>query len=554
MRSGDGKPVDVERAELEDARKLRKLLELRALVDDLIESGLLERKNLAEVMRVMLPRVCDLVGARGAFVQSYDEDLELSIFRAPRELEIPDWASIASRTGGESREVVTEEIGDDLIVAQPLDVAGEWFGRAGLIVPKHGAAAEDPQHLHELLDMACEELDNFLFSIKAAREKHKVMMELGDALRHRVLSEGLRLAVRALANATPLDRMLLVYVAQEDSASTLHVQLFEGGELALDTMSAAGATTRDFGEEARIREEGREWLQGRSSAILERFGFGAAARGSQEEVLISGVTNAVKVGKVVATSKTGAFNTYDRELLAGFSGFIRQRVVDFNKEWRRLASSFRPQDVARLLRADDYEERFLAPREETVAIAYVDIAGFTRLSEQVLRTPSAVARLVESWSDAAVRLVWEHGGVFDKMVGDCIIALFGPPFYDHPPGERLSAALRWALDIREMTRRFPEREGFEALREEGLAVTTGVHLAPLFVGTFGPNRNFTGFSSGMNNTARLQGTAKRDEILVMHEAIEQLPPEHRFTFGDERSAAVKNVAQPLRFRPLLSRG
>ncbi len=78
-----------------------------------------------------------------------------------------------------------------------------------------------------------------------------------------------------------------------------------------------------------------------------------------------------------------------------------------------------------------------------------------------------------------------------------------------------------------------------------------MHLAPLFVGTFGPNQNFTGFSSGMNNTARLQSTAKRDEILVMAEAIEQLPPRHEFQFGEERSAQVKNVAQPIRFRALL---
>jgi class 3 adenylate cyclase len=54
----------------------------------------------------------------------------------------------------------------------------------------------------------------------------------------------------------------------------------------------------------------------------------------------------------------------------------------------------------------------------------------------------------------------------------------------------------------------------------------------------------------MNNTARLQSTAKRDEILVMNEAIELLPSNHKFTFGEERSAAVKNVAQPLRFRSL----
>ncbi len=535
MSAADGKTP---RDEYEDARKLRQLLELRAVVDDFIEEGLLQRKNLAEVMRTMLPRVCDLVGARAAFVQSYDEDLKVSIFRAPKDVAIPDWEEILALTTHERRETVTVTKGNDLIIAQPLDVAGEWFGRAGFIVPADAFEAEDPEHLHALLDIACEELDNFLFSIKAAREKHKVMMELADALRHRVLSEGLQQAVKVLSGAMPLDRMLLAYVAQEDSAATLQVQLFEGGKLSMDTMTGA--------YDPKIREEGRDWLYGRSNALLERFNF----VGAQEEVLISGVTNAVRVGKVVATSKNHSFNTYDRELLAGFTGFIRQRVVDFNKEWRRLAASFSQHDVARLLHEDNYEAAFLAPREAQVAIAYADIAGFTRLSEQILRTPSAVAALVEAWSAEAVRLAWEHGGVFDKMVGDCIIALFGPPFYDHAPGERLAAALRWAVDIREMTRKFPERPGFEVLREEGLSVTIGVHLAPLFVGTFGPNRNFTGFSSGMNNTARLQGTAKRDEILVMSEAIDALPKGHEFGFGEERTAAVKNVAQPLRFRAL----
>ncbi|MBL8716705.1 MAG: adenylate/guanylate cyclase domain-containing protein [Myxococcales bacterium] len=532
---------DDKSASVEDPHKLRQLLELRGLVDDIIEEGLLARRSLAEVMRGMLPRICDLCGARGAFVQSYDEDLALSVFRTPKDLAIPDWENVQARTSDAERQDITERVGGDLLIAIPLDVAGEWFGRAGLVVPAASFEAEDPEHLHALLDIACEELDNFLFSIKAAREKHRVMMELSDALRHRVLSEGLQQAVACLARATPLDRMLLVYVAQEDSASTLHVQLFHGHTLVLDTMTGEV----ENGDE--LRAAAREWLYGRSSAFLERYGF----VGAQEEVLISGVTNSVRVGKVIATSKAGQFNTYDRELLAGFSGFIRQRVVDFNKEWRRLAASFRQQDVARLLSHDDYEARFLAPHEQTVAIAYVDIAGFTRISEQILRTPSAVAKLVEHWSAQAVDLVWEHGGVFDKMVGDCVIALFGPPFYDSPPGDRLVAALHWAKAIRAMTTAFPQQEGFEPLRAEGLAVTIGVHLAPLFVGTFGPNQNFTGFSSGMNNTARLQSTAKRDEILVMAEAIEQLPAKHEFQFGEERTAQVKNVAQPIRFRALL---
>ena len=77
-----------------------------------------------------------------------------------------------------------------------------------------------------------------------------------------------------------------------------------------------------------------------------------------------------------------------------------------------------------------------------------------------------------------------------------------------------------------------------------------MNLAPLFVGIFGKNDNFTGFSSGMNNTARLQGCAKRDEILVMAEAALALPPGHRFQLGPEESAVVKNVAVPLRYHPV----
>jgi hypothetical protein len=54
----------------------------------------------------------------------------------------------------------------------------------------------------------------------------------------------------------------------------------------------------------------------------------------------------------------------------------------------------------------------------------------------------------------------------------------------------------------------------------------------------------------MNNTARLQGCAAKDEILVMADAATRLEGEPGFSFGPERAAKVKNVADPLRFRQL----
>jgi adenylate cyclase len=534
--------------------QLRELYELRNTVDELIEEGLVKHWSVSEVLGNLLPRMATTLGAKGAFVETYGEDLLLHLFTSAPEgegegkgggkggkpLVIPGKIEIFERTSEEKRErvqaVTKTEGGDVLVIAQHLDVAGAWFGRAGLVC----ATDVDPVRLADALDAVCEVLDNYLFTIRAAREKHTVMMRLGRALRHRVLGEGVKEAVAVLAEAIPMERMVLVYVAEESATKTLHVQMFNGAKLEVDTLGAQGSTL------APLRVMGRDYLNGKNDDLLEHLGVKNAA----EEVLINGITKSVVVGKVVVTSKSTTFNTYDRELLSAFAGFIRQRVVDFNKEWRALALAFRPDDVGRLLQDDDYEKRYLAPREEVVGIVYIDIAGFTKVSETILKTPAKVAELVEEWSRDAVDIVWQHGGVFDKMVGDCVIALFGPPFYEETPGERLARAIQCAIDVRAMTNEVPKRIQFESLREDGLAVSTGVHLAPLFVGSFGPNSNFTGFSSGMNNTARLQGCAGRNEILVMEEAIAALPEAHPFTFGESRAMPVKNVAAPLKFRTL----
>lgn len=510
------------------------LFALRTLVDEAIEVALVRHESLAELLSTLLPKVCAHVGGKVLFIETYGDDLALTERIHPAEAWLPERDEVLAATSEARRELVSIPVHGGHLVAQPLDVAGAWFGRMALVVPE-GASLDQAK---ASLSLVAEVLDNHLFSIRAAREKQLVMMRVGDALRHRVLGEGLAGAVDILGSVVPLDRMVLVYTTEEGGdRARLQVRVFEGREPAKDP--TGGVSPEE------LRSLGRAFLAGESNGLLERFGIHAA----HEEVLINGITNSVLVGKVVATAKGGAFNTFDRDLIASFAGFIRQRVVDFNKEWRALASSFRPDDVARLLQSDDYTHAYLSPREAEVAIVYMDISGFTRISEQILRTPAHVAAFVEKWSERAVDLVWKHGGVFDKMVGDCIIALFGPPFYDTSPEERLSAAIRCAKDIRAMTDRIPEEDEFALLRGSGVGVATGVNLAPLFVGQFGPNANFTGFSSGMNNTARLQGCATRGQILVMEDAAKRLAP-GRYTFGPVGSMQVKNVKDPLRFLPL----
>ena len=56
----------------------------------------------------------------------------------------------------------------------------------------------------------------------------------------------------------------------------------------------------------------------------------------------------------------------------------------------------------------------------------------------------------------------------------------------------------------------------------GLGVAIGVNLTPSFCGLFGPNRNYTSFSTGMNQTARLQSLGTFRETLVMDSAMKAI--------------------------------
>ena len=86
----------------------------------------------------------------------------------------------------------------------------------------------------------------------------------------------------------------------------------------------------------------------------------------------------------------------------------------------------------------------------------------------------------------------------------------------------------------------------------GLGVATGVNFGRTMVGTFGPNHAFTAFGREMNNTARLQGVATFQEIVVMKSARDVLaanahPLDKELAWGAVREATVKNVKEPLRF-------
>jgi adenylate cyclase len=519
------------------------LREVSMLVDELLEDSLKRRENLSQTFGRVFPEVLKLSGAIGVVLITHDEELAFSTFSHG------DFGGHAVGDLLKHHAAGVQSIGPHTFVSQKLDLSGNPVGHFGLLFA--GPAASRGPALVRLVDTISEELDTVLASIHTAAEKHQLLLLLNQALSNRVFETGMDVAVRTLSDKIRMPGFLLVY---RDAlvSNEVHYRSYKNGRLEF-----ASNATHSPAIEGAIAQFGTELVKPDDTNLRSIMGDKRAV----ETVLISGVVDAQALGKIMVWSDAQGFSSFTIELLKLLGSTLSQRLIDYNRERIHLSQFFSPDCIDELLSDPNYEKRYLSPREESIGIVFCDINGFTRICEQVLEKPERIGRFVDSWSEEAVGILHRHGGVFDKMVGDCVIGLWGPPFFKSSMQERAEQALLASLDLQKFTcetmNSLPEIARISSiLGMPGLGVAIGVHLANSFVGLFGPNRNYTAFSTGMNQTARLQSLGGFRETLVMDvvKRAAELSQDSRIKslkFGPLKETQVKNVAQPLKYFQVL---
>lgn len=183
---------------------------------------------------------------------------------------------------------------------------------------------------------------------------------------------------------------------------------------------------------------------------------------------------------------------------------------------KALETYVEPGIVEQILQNEDYEIQ-LGGKKKEIAVLFVDIRGFTSISEAL--EPEAVVTILNEYLELIARAVMKNKGTLDKFIGDAAMAIYNAP--DNLPNYTLQA-VKTARDIIEGSVQIKER----SIEKYGVEISfgVGIHCGSAIVGNIGCEcrMDYTAIGDVVNTASRLEGKAKADQILVSREVYEQV--------------------------------
>lgn len=159
----------------------------------------------------------------------------------------------------------------------------------------------------------------------------------------------------------------------------------------------------------------------------------------------------------------------------------------------------------------EYEKSLTANENSEGTVAFIDICGFTAISES--ENPDAVVGLLNKYFDVMVRGIIDQNGTIDKFIGDCVMAVFNGPYH-------LDRAIEAALKIRSDINALPPEFSFQP------AVSIGINSGEMISGNIGSatlkRLDYTVIGDVVNTAQRLQSIAGKGQILINETAYEKV--------------------------------
>jgi class 3 adenylate cyclase/HAMP domain-containing protein len=234
----------------------------------------------------------------------------------------------------------------------------------------------------------------------------------------------------------------------------------------------------------------------------------------------------------------------------------RQRL-ELLEQLKGELSKFVPESVKRLLEQNPNATE-LEKKNVEVSVLFLDIAGYTKLSEQL--EPKRLNQLVQTYFSSFLEIIQTHHGDISETAGDGLMVIFQSDrgAADH---RRLASAVEWPAASHDhalgATRAaFAIRQRTATLNEEyggvfpPVALHMGINTGEALVGATklgggaGQRWTFTASGSTTNVAARFAAFAQGGDIVVGPATAERI--RQHFVLESLGEQMFKNVSQPIR--------
>ena len=209
-----------------------------------------------------------------------------------------------------------------------------------------------------------------------------------------------------------------------------------------------------------------------------------------------------------------------------------QDLLDLEKKRMNLGRYFSPGLAERLVA--DERMTGLGGQRKTVSIVFADISGFTSLVEK--NAVEDVVEVLNRFFATVVPIIFKHGGMLDKFLGDGVMAVFGIPDSDESdPVRAIECAVDIQKGVRELKRQL-ERDRLFPI-DVGVGIATGEVLA----GNIGTKNqmNYTVIGEPVNLAQRLESVSLPGEIVVSSRTVEAIPHHARLLVRFEAMGAIR---------------
>ncbi|NBH72805.1 adenylate/guanylate cyclase domain-containing protein [Clostridiaceae bacterium] len=203
-----------------------------------------------------------------------------------------------------------------------------------------------------------------------------------------------------------------------------------------------------------------------------------------------------------------------------YAGCLAANYIQAALERQRVTRTFQryvaPEIVSELMGADPAAMK-LGGKKCDVAVLFVDIRGFTAMSEEL--GPEQVVAILNQYLTLTTKCVMDFHGTLDKFVGDCTMAFWNAPL---PQEDYVMLACRAAMAMAEGAK--PLAEQLMAKHKHTVSFGIGVHTGPAVIGNIGaPMRmDYTAIGDTVNTAARLESHAPAGTIYISRAVADAL--------------------------------